>query len=246
MSGSERPHAAPGDGDGDGPHRDDMPPAEMMQPGDIDLTGAIEMREDLVDVIRDSILEANASDTGELPEWGARTVARYLASYLQGAAPTALHQLAATNHVDYEALYKELSDLYPIAPPINVRGWIDRLGTYLIARQRAGEAEATQQHYRPETQAVIKDLGAPYAAFLKLPDVTEDTDLHVFHASYFQSFATHDEIAQHVGETHEVWRLLDDASLSHLASPDPALLMKLARTAYDIVHHNGRYFLFYK
>lgn len=223
----------------------DIPEAERLGPGEIDLTGAVQQNEDLRDVINDAIIETR--DETELPDWGARTVARYLANNHQPRDfSSALHRFAATDHADFDSMAAELAELWNGELPEDVSGWIDRLGTYIVARTRAGYGTVPELAYRPETRAAIEEFGPAYAAFLRLPDVTESNARDLFHESYYDSFDSLDEIAQHVADTHEVWQLLEDASLSHLASPDPKLLLALARQRWDIVAHDGRFYLFDK
>lgn len=106
------------------------PEQEYLQPGDIDFTGAVPQRDDMLDLIGDAFTEANASG-GELPDWGARAIARILADGLEPGS--ALHQFTVTGRADPDAISAETIPIYN-APdtPAEVKRWIDYLGTYLI------------------------------------------------------------------------------------------------------------------
>ena len=227
-----------GDSNNDRP----QPEHERLPDYEIDLTGVVAQNESRTMAIGDAIVKAGPG--GEVPEWGARVMARYLANRLAEPA-SALHHFAVTGRADYEGIGNELAMLWEAPRDDLVTEVINRLGTYFIATYRTAQQEA-EASYSDETRALIEQLGPPFVAFLTLPDVTEANASETFHESYFGSFASLEEIAQHVGETHEVWRLLDDASLSHLASPDLRLLIKLAQERWDSVHHEDHYYLFEK
>jgi hypothetical protein len=115
------------------PDSDDRPEPdrENLQPSEIDLTGATEQEDDLRDVIGDAILEAEASG-GEIPAWGARTIARALANRT-GSTGAALHHYAVTGRIDPGKIYRELTEVYadPTGSP-ETRSWVNWLGTYLV------------------------------------------------------------------------------------------------------------------
>ena len=116
---------APDDNERLGPDR------ENLDPGEIDLTGATEQEDDLADVIGDAIHEAETSG-GEIPEWGARTIARALANRT-GSTDAALHHYAVTGRIDPDKIYRELAEVYadPTAS-LQTRSWVNWLGTYLV------------------------------------------------------------------------------------------------------------------
>lgn len=111
------------------------PEQDYLQPGDIDFTGAVPQRDDMLDLIGDAFTEAKASG-GELPDWGARAIARILADGLEPGS--ALHQFAVTGRADPNAISAETIPIYN-APdtPAEVKRWIDYLGTYLIHQDDA-------------------------------------------------------------------------------------------------------------
>ena len=76
------------------PGDSNRPEHERLEPWEIDLTGSTEQDDSLRDVIGDAIHEATAAG-GEIPEWGARTMARALANRLPDAT-SALHSFAVT------------------------------------------------------------------------------------------------------------------------------------------------------
>jgi hypothetical protein len=220
-----------------------QPDRERLPDYEIDLTGAIDQTGALIDVIGDAIVEAGRS--GEVPEWGARAMARYLANK-QRENGTALHHFAATGRMDFERIGLELADLWreQALPRLTVEA-INRLGTYLIAEHRKAEQAATPS-YLPATQERIHELGPAYAAFLRLPDVTEATDIETFHDAFVGSYDSLDALIADTVETLELRQLLEEAVLDHIASIDPVKVLRMVRDCWDLVHLDGRYYLFDK
>jgi hypothetical protein len=107
------------------------PKDERLHPAEIDMTGVIPQDDVLADVIGDAIGEAEAGN-GEVPEWGARTLARALANERDDPLSGALHHFAVTGRVDPEAMAQELADLYQRATDEQIREWVNWLGTYVI------------------------------------------------------------------------------------------------------------------
>lgn len=126
------------------------PDRENLQPGEIDLTGATQQEDDLRDVIGDAILEAETSG-GEIPTWGARTIARALANRL-GSSDTALHHYAVSGRADPDKISRELAEVYsdPSSSP-EARSWVNWLSTYMVNRppdtdaDRRGTADAVEE-----------------------------------------------------------------------------------------------------
>lgn len=104
---------------------------ERLWPGEIDLTGVVRQDDALGDVIGDAIAEAEGGE-GEVPEWGARTMARALANERDDPLDGALHRFAVTGRAEPKALAHELSDLYERTQDPSIREWINWLGTYVI------------------------------------------------------------------------------------------------------------------
>jgi hypothetical protein len=125
----QQPHNSGGD------HERDIPELEQLWPGEIDMTGVVRQDDALVDVIGDAIGEA---EDGELPEWGARTMARALANERDDPQSGALHHFAVTGRIVPEAIVRELVDLYEHADDEEIREWINWLGVYVI---NLGDAE---------------------------------------------------------------------------------------------------------
>lgn len=137
-------HEHPPHGDEPTPEHELGPERERLEPWEIDLTGAVTQDDSLRDVINDAILEAQGTG-GEVPEWGARTIARYLANQV-GGHDSHLHQFAVTGHAEPDQISRELAELYNAdSTSEEERGWIDWLGTYLLNRPAtptaAGERE---------------------------------------------------------------------------------------------------------
>jgi hypothetical protein len=119
------------------PHNPDdrepnIPEEERLWPGEIDLTGVVDQAEELADVIGDALAEAEASG-GEVPEWGARTLARALANRLEDPHSGALHHFAVTGRANKDAISRELVGIYQSTDDQEIREWVDRLGTYVVS-----------------------------------------------------------------------------------------------------------------
>jgi hypothetical protein len=136
----------------------DIPELERLWPGEIDMTGVVRQDDALVDVIGDAIGEAKYSG-GEVPEWGARTLARALANERDDPQSGALHHFAVTGRVNPEAIARELADLYDRVDDQEIHEWINWLGTYVInVGDNESRTESTgspqeleaEQHQRPE------------------------------------------------------------------------------------------------
>ena len=139
----------------------------------------------LVEVIRDAITEAGQD--GEVPEWGARAMARFLAN-VQDAGPTALHQFAVTGRIDTDRIAQELTELWRSGDMTRLQvEAIDRLGSYLIDVAHR-ERKAMEENYSEATRALIVERGPAYAAFLYLPDVTEQSAPDLFYEASAGSF----------------------------------------------------------
>lgn len=232
------------------------PPQEQLEPGEIDLTGVIGQPSDLGDVIFDAITEAKLAG-GEVPEWGARAMARLLANH-QASRSSALHQFAATGQANLEQMSTEISDLWDDSPlPATVAESINWLGTYLLGIARAAREQLdspqrpeTRPDIRPDMAAGIAEHGPAFAAFLRLPDIETDITLgealRLFAEVSAGSYDSLDDLVVDVAETLGLDQLLDEALLSHIASVDPAKVLVMARENWDIVAFNGRFYLFVK
>lgn len=128
----------PGDG-----HERGVPELERLWPGEIDMTGVIRQDDALVDVIGDVIGEAETSG-GEVPEWGARTLARALANERDDPQIGALHHFAVTGRADRETIFGELAQIYEGTVDGEVKEWVNWLGTYIVnLRDDESQAEPT-------------------------------------------------------------------------------------------------------
>lgn len=217
----------------------ERPEHERMPDDEIDLTGAVEQPASLIDVIGDAVVEAG--EGGEVPDWGARVMARYLANII-GGADSGLHHFAVTANGDHDKMLDELGELWEQYSGDEFVGEIiNRLGTYLIATERDARGSKS-----PAVAEEPDDASLARQAFLELPDVTTETSDADFQESYYRSFPSLEAVAQHVAGSHEVWELLEATGLSHVASPDARLLLSLAHQRWDIVGHQGRFYLFEK
>lgn len=121
----QRPHN-PGDD-----HERGIPELERLWPGEIDMTGVVSQDDALADVIGDAIGEAEASG-GEVPEWGARSLARALANERDDPQSGALHHFAVTGRADRETIFDELARIYEDTVDDEVKEWVNWLGTYIV------------------------------------------------------------------------------------------------------------------
>ena len=217
----------------------ERPEHERLPDDEIDLTGAVEQPASLIDVIGDAIVEAG--ENGEVPDWGARVMARYLANII-GGADSGLHHFAVTAKGNHDKMFDELGELWEQYSNDEFVGEIiNRLGTYLVAaeRQPRGSAEPTEAD-------APSDLDLAREAFYQLPDVVREIAAITFEDAYFASCESLEAVARHVAADHEVWELLETTGLAHVASPDDRLLLSLAHQRWDIVKHKGRIYLFEK
>lgn len=132
----------------DEPERPVGPDRERLEPGEIDLTGVVHQPDDLIDVISDALVEARAAG-GEVPEWGARAIARALANSLPDLVAPALHTFAAVGNIR-ESIGAELAVIYasPHCPP-QMREWIDYLGTWLVNHETSDARPPDHQLQEP-------------------------------------------------------------------------------------------------
>lgn len=209
------------------------------------------------DVISDALAEAAAADS-EIPEWGARAIARSLAAQTDAPTP-ALHALDVTADADLEAVSAEVMPLYnqPDCPD-SVRRQIDYLLTFLLGRQRPLEAPAvtggaTAPRELPErAQEGIRLYGDAFRAFLKLPDISADAPdlLETFGECYLDRFASMDDILDSLTERH-YWQVAIDELADRLGIPgyivlDQELIADHTRDTWDIVRYGGALYVFDK
>lgn len=150
---------------GNQPDEDNQPDLEN---GEIDLTGALHQREQLRDVIGDALVEARNA-RGEVPDWGARAIARALANTSR-ADPyevSALHQFAVTGTGDPEQIVTEMMRIFNQPDcRAEVREWINYLGTYLIhfppspQPTATGESEDPELPLRPDSATTLSQVSA--------------------------------------------------------------------------------------
>lgn len=224
------------------PRNPDQPAHERLHDSEIDLTGVVEQTESLMTVIADAIIEAG--DDREVPDWGARVMARYLANRL--AEPnSALHHFAVTGHADYARIGKELADLWTSPRDDFASEVINRLGTYLVNERQQIQMKR-QDNYSEHVRERIRELGPAFAAFLTLPDIDPTDAEESFHQCYYGACPSVADIIAMVADGLEIWARIDEAMLTDLVSPDPRQLLLLAVERWDIVALGGTYYLFEK
>ena len=164
------------------------PDHDRLDPGEIDLTGTVRQDDALADVIGDAIGEAE-SGNGEVPDRGARSLARALANERDDPLNGALHHFAATGRADPEAIAQELADLYETTDDDQIKDWINRLGTYVIRlpdapTEQAAPPDEIHKDQEPELGTSAEgffegirhasaEADAPNAAEVAEPDVDE-------------------------------------------------------------------------
>ncbi|WP_131732917.1 hypothetical protein [Actinomadura formosensis] len=114
------------------------PEDEQLEPGEIDLTGAIPQEETLRSFIQGVIAEVEANG-GEIPEWGAQAVARALANLRVEPTTGELHHFAITGRFNKEAMLSELAELRRHDPEITT--WIILMRFYI---QRSSDDPAAE------------------------------------------------------------------------------------------------------
>jgi hypothetical protein len=127
---------------------------EQLYRGEIDMTGVVRQDDALVDVISDAIAEAEADD-GQLPGWGARTMARALANERDEPLTGALHRFAITGQAAPEAITAELAELHEHADDPAIQEWINWLGTYVSRPPATPEPTTPADIHEPAD----RDLG---------------------------------------------------------------------------------------
>lgn len=132
----------------------DTPEPERLWPGEIDLTGVVEQEDALSDVIYDAIGEVEGTDD-EVPEWGARTLARALANQLEDPQSGALHHFAVTGRADKEAIGLELAGIYEGTEDEEIKEWVNRLGTYIIRLPDDGATPEVGGNAQPALEVPI-------------------------------------------------------------------------------------------
>lgn len=221
---------------------DRRPHHERLADHEIDLTGSVEQTDSLVDVIGDAIVEAGPD--GEVPEWGARAIARLLAN-THDTEPSALHHFAATGQVLDLRIVEELST--HLDRPTLTRfehEIIGRLGTYLLAMARR-ERQVAETRYSEATRALIAERGPAYAAFLQLRDISEENAPDLFFEAHAGSFDDLDDVIDRVIDDLGLEEHLLDAPVDCL-SIDRIKVLRLARERWDIVPYSGHYYIFEK
>jgi hypothetical protein len=239
-----------------------IPEREQLWPGEIDLTGAVDQDAALHDVISDAIIEAEASG-GDVPDWGARTIARALANRL-GSPPGALHHYAVTGNIHLPDLAAELAQLYE-SDDSEVQRWTTLLGRYLTNQPNTAAAACTGQA-KPDS-ANTHDVGTPdltqnqlvteglgkhgdaFRAYLTLPEIRVNEDiLKNFQDLYIGSFDTmHDLLLtltdmrrgmEEVRSAAEGWGLEEFVTLNEEG------LAEAARAAWQVIDYQGKLHVF--
>jgi hypothetical protein len=221
-----------------------QPDHARLPPDELDLTGSVDQAKHLNDVITDALIEAKSSG-GEIPEWGARDIARLLANHQQSTTSN-LHHFAVTGRSQFTDLHAELSALYNDPDVVDfARDCINWLGTYLLAAERREDRDALSS-YSARIQEAIKEKGPALAAYLKLPDITEDNALDTFDEHYQACYATPAGLIEDMIDTLGLERELADSGVDHFASVDPDKVMHRIRDAWDIVRYDDKFYLFEK
>jgi len=235
------------------------PEDERLWPGEIDLTGVVRQDDALADVIGDAIGEAEGGN-GEVPEWGARTLARALANERDDPMSGALHHFAVTGQADPEAIARELADLYQTTTDDEIREWVNWLGTYVIrlsdgSAEPPGSEESSQPADEPDTPQIeqgLREHGDAFRAYLQLPDVDPGRDdlLQTFHEFYIGAFDSMHALLEELTEIREWQRAIDEAArrggFEEFITLEQAKIEAVARVTWDIIEIGGKLHVFSK
>lgn len=203
------------------------PDHDRLDPGEIDLTGATRQDESLADVIGDAIGEAE-SGNGEMPDWGARTLARALANERGDPLSGALHHYAVTGRADPEAIARELAELYQATADEQIREWINWLGTYVI--RLSDEPTSTEQTSHPEvTTPNLTTRPEAFGTHLR----------HAFASADARGEAITRETARDLARLLAIF-LSPDSEMARFADTDdanPVLLSQECQTVRQLTEH---------
>ncbi|UQS22850.1 hypothetical protein L1857_08485 [Amycolatopsis thermalba] len=196
-----------------------IPEDERLWPGEIDLTGVVEQEESLRDVIGDAIGEAEESGS-EVPDWGARTLARALANQLDDPQSGALHHFAVTGRADKESIGVELAAIYEGSADDEIKDWVNWLGTYVVnlPDEDTTSSAAGNQEQQPSTLEVPIN-GTPLekvSAYLRIAFAEADARGEVISRDAAQAIAT--LLASLLPQDSEMHRFAD------IGDAHPALL----------------------
>lgn len=223
-----------------------IPEEEQLWPGEIDLTGAVEQDDALRDVIGDAITEAEASP-GEVPKWGARTLARALANRRDDPHSGALHHFAITGRANKDAIAQELVEIYEHTDDEEIKDWVDRLGTYIVSLPDSGETAGS-----PQAEQGIREHGDAFRAFLSLPD-TESRQGNLlasfqdFYVGAYESMnALFEAMTDIVTCKAEVDTVAERWGFDGLFIIDQERLAAIAHAIWDIVKVGDKLYVFSK
>ncbi|KXP06898.1 hypothetical protein [Tsukamurella tyrosinosolvens] len=222
----------------------DQPDRERIPDNELDLTGVIDQPDLLHEVIYRAIASTDPRD--EVPAWGARAMARYLANLLPDRDASALHTFAATGAAAYDRLRHEIRHLRSEAESGDTIGIAMWLGSYLRSAE-VDDRRETEASYPVELRRSINELGPAFAAFLLLPDVPSTQDARdLFQNAYFATYDSLDAIAVQVVEDLDLAKTLAESGVAGIASLDIRKVLELALMRWDIVPYEGKYYLFEK
>lgn len=243
------------------------PEPERLFPGEVDLTGATQQPDVLRDVIGDAITEA---ENGDLPDWGARVIARALANQQRNFG--ALHQFAVTGRIDRAAMARQLVDIYArtSADDDETREWINWLGSYVVNLSESSGPDTSQEQPdvpvgsdqgaeargdsgKAATDAAmaqgIRAHGDAFRAFLQLaPRRDDDEPLHAFNQCYIGAYTSMDTLLRELtpaGECEEVVAYVTKVlGFEGLLAIDWAGIEHAARETWDIVPYGDKLYVF--
>jgi len=242
-------------------HQDHGPKeSDRSTPERADIPGLTDQPVELATVIGDALVEADTTG-GELPDWGARAIARSLADHHDGPTP-ALSRLAETGDGTLEAIGDEVRPIYnqPGISP-DVKRQIDYLLTYLLDRERPTATTpgspteplaTTEVTLSPQALEGVREHGDAFRAFLTLPDTKPDDPglLDSFHEFYVGRFTTMDQLLDSLTEIalweREIDALAERHGIPGYISLDLEAIKDHVRNTWDIVAYHGALFVFDK
>jgi hypothetical protein len=255
-----QPPHNPEDSEPNNPHPEDL------GPGEIDLTGAIQQDGALHEVIRDALVEVRAARAAgggefELPEWGARAIARALANRRDEPTIGALHHFAVTGRITKEAITSELAEIHDSASD----GETEDLAVLLVSYidQHADNATSTDRpadpperefeaHDDPIVAQGLSEHGDAFRAYLTLPDTDPNARglLARFEDVYIGTYTSISELADELTELpackEEIRRVAGRWGFEELFTVDSEKLRIIAEAIWDIVELSDKVHVFSK
>ncbi|MGH3630853.1 MAG: hypothetical protein ACRDRL_25850 [Sciscionella sp.] len=204
----------------------------------------------LAGAIRDAIAHAEA-EGGEVPAWGARSLAQALAIRRGNPGVGPLRAFAITGEADTEAMTRELTALYRSTTNEQTREWINWLGTYVVRLAVDGPQTETRQRTEapdgvvpdhPQVARGIREHGDAFRAYLSLSDIDAGRDdlLDAFEDFYAGAYDSMGALVNSLSEGIAI-----DTTPEPWAS-DAVTAEEMVRATWDLVEIDSTWYAFIK